>query len=89
MKIKIENTNEDATEFSPVSVKVSDAETGQEIRHIAAMSIKMFPGEAVRAYLDVYVIPELIEAEAILSLQSLMEAADFYGFKLVRKEEVH
>lgn len=63
--------------------------TGEEIRHIAAMSIKMFPGEAVRAYLDVYVIPELIEAEAILSLQSLMEAADFYGFKLVRKEEVH
>lgn len=67
------------------TVQVFD-KNGEEIDHIRGMTIQVAPNCPTIAYMDVFINPKSIEAQGILSVESLMEAAAFYGLKLIRDE---
>jgi hypothetical protein len=58
-------------------------EDGSEITGITGMTINYRLDDIVRATIDLIVTPESIQANAMLSLQSVEFAAKQYGYKLV------
>lgn len=66
------------------SVRVTD-ESGNEIKYITRISVTMEPNDLVRAELSLIVSEIDIDAVGILSLQSTKDAADAYGYDLVKR----
>jgi hypothetical protein len=61
-------------------------EDGSEIKGVMAIDIRMRPDEIVTATLDLIVDEISIEAEPLLSYRTVKEAAEHYGYKLVKEK---
>lgn len=85
MKINIKS-NSDQEFASTHNLSVTD-ESGKEINGIKSMILEFVPNSIILAHIDVYVNPESIEAQGILSVDSLIEAAEFYKLKLIPAED--
>jgi hypothetical protein len=71
-----------ATSMNPRSVKFTKAD-GTELSNVAACDIRMRPDEANRATIWLNVDEMNIEAEPLLSFDTVSEAARAYGYELV------
>ena len=73
---------------SPVGVKVHYVRDGAddvEMKNVYAINIEISPDNAMIATVSMLIADSTIFAEAILSEESLREAAEYYGLELVDK----
>lgn len=56
---------------------------GSQITGITGLTVKYDPKDVVRASIDLLVTPDTIQAHAMLSLESVTEAARLHGYALV------
>ena len=59
----------------------------QEIKSVTACDLRMRLAEPLTAVLELYVDEMTIEAEPLLGIETVREAAKHYGFKLVPTDE--
>ena len=83
MKIIVSSEDRNGITFGALT-KVT-TEDGVQIKDISEINIKYRADSIVMAELHMYVSPGTIETNAILSLDSVKEAADHHGYVLFKK----
>lgn len=90
MKIRIEQTDTDDPVITCWGTKVF-SESGEEIKDISRLSVDFGcpkTGEhIVMATIEMAVNPSTIHAHAILGMDSVREAAEHYGYRLVKHSD--
>ena len=66
----------------PYDIKVSHVSNGAPINGITSISVELNPNTLATATISLFVTDLLIEAEPMLCLETIKQAAAHYGYKL-------